>query len=210
MLSWFPCLFPRSILGHLPASVPWELGWWMAPPRILASGQKGRTNRKLEGWRKERLRCFRLSSSHRSGFSPWFSAHRGSLVPYLVPSALGGRNSFLLFCLWLPRQLPIFYLLPQFCPSSGSSAFFTVPLFEPSGMDSISCWDPYGYRYEPAIQEEESQIFNKDNNTLNLTCTQRNPNLSNNEVEFLTHSHGRKVRALTVIWGNAGECLTLL
>lgn len=50
--------------------------------------------------------------------------------------------------------------------------------------------------------EEEMQIINEDNNTLNLTYTQGNSNLSNNEVEFLTHSHGQKIRALMIIWGN--------
>lgn len=158
-----------------------------------------RENQQETGGLRERSRCFHLNSSHRSGCSPWFRTHQGSLVPYLVPSALGGRNSFLLFCLWLPHQLPIFYLLPQSCPSSGSSAFITVPIFEPSAMNSVSCWDPYGYRYEPAIQEE-SQIFNKDNSTLNLTCTQRNPNLSNNEVEFLTHLHGAKNGNMRKCW----------
>lgn len=115
----------------------------------------------------------------------------GTLVPYLVPLDLGGSNRFLLFHYWLSSPASLIYSLSP-APSSVSSAFITIPSLEPSGMNFVPCWDPNGYRYRSAINKEEKHIINKDDNKLNLSCIQRNENLSNNEIEFLTHSHGQK------------------
>lgn len=57
---------------------------------------------------------------------------------------------------WSLCALMAFYLVftLSILPAAPTSAFMTVFSLEPSEVNSVSCWDPNRYRYEPAIHRK--------------------------------------------------------